>query len=94
MPSISSMTVVVAYDIEDNEKRKAVASYILDTLGGERRTESVFEFVYSPPITPPYANIMRELRKNLRPDEGDQMYVWDVDKGTFRRLAVHTLTYS
>lgn len=92
MPKISPMTVIVAYDIEDDDVRDGLREYLVESLGARRRTYSVYEFVYDPPATPEYGKIMRTVRKMIDPDE-DRVYLWDIDDDTFRRIAVHRLSF-
>ncbi len=91
MPRISGATVIVAYDIGDDDTRSAVQEYLEDTVGATQRTESVYEFRYSPPVTPEFGRIVRRLRKIISPSVGDRLYVWDLEAGSLRRLAVHAI---
>lgn len=85
MPQLSNMTVIIAYDISDADRRKSVAEYIVETLSGERKTESVYEFVYNPPMVPEFPTIQKTLREMID-RRTDQIYLWDYDKGSLRRL--------
>lgn len=85
MPSINNLTVVVAYDIADADRRNSISEYILDTLSGERRTESVYEFVYNPPLIPKYPIILQTLRA-MMDARSDEIYLWDFDNGNLRRI--------
>lgn len=90
MPKISNDTVVVAYDIADDERREELRDY-LKSIGANARTESVFEFEYAPPLTPKYEKFIREIQKIIDRDDEDRVYVWDLDDGQLRRVAVHRL---
>ena len=85
MPNINKLTVIVAYDIADADRRNSIAEYILDTLSGERKTESVYEFVYNPPLIPKFPTILQTLREMMDARQ-DEIYLWDIDNGNLRRI--------
>lgn len=88
MVKISPLSVIVAYDIADDERRDDVVSYLETTLNAERYTESVFEFAYSG--NPLFDTILKAMRGKIVPAEGDKIFAWDYDSG-LRRIAVHEL---
>ncbi|NCO38877.1 MAG: CRISPR-associated endonuclease Cas2 [Armatimonadetes bacterium CG_4_9_14_3_um_filter_66_14] len=88
MARISPLTVVVAYDIGDEEVRDNVRDF-LEELGAVQRTESVYEFIYTSP--PDFETIMARLRSMIEPEAGDLLYTWDLENGALRRIAVHKL---
>jgi len=89
MAKINRDSIIVAYDVSDDDARAELEEYLTDSLGATRRTESVYEFVYSPP--PRYPEVLRQIRDLIDPDDGDRAYVWDINEGSFRRIAVHKL---
>jgi CRISPR/Cas system-associated endoribonuclease Cas2 len=90
MPRISNLTIIVAYDLADDDRRSELEDYLTEVLGGVGRTESVYEFKYTPP--PKYPRILQEIRAILEPEEGDVVFVWDLDDDArLRRIAVHDL---
>ncbi len=87
MALISSMTVLVSYDILDDRARASLRAYLTDVLGAEQRGESVYEFIYRPP--PQFLSIIQALKTFVDDETGDEIYVWDLEKGRLRRLALH-----
>ena len=89
MARISPLTVVVAYDLGDKDVRDSVRDFLEEELAAVERTESVYELIYAPP--PDFVTTLRRLRSMIDPEAGDLLYVWDLEKGALRRIAVHKL---
>lgn len=89
MPKISNLSVIIAYDIADDDRRSELEDYLTDRLGATQRTRSVYEYKYAPP--PSYKKVLVDIRAIIEPDDGDEVFAWDLEDGQLRRIAVHQL---
>jgi|JI10StandDraft_1071094.scaffolds.fasta_scaffold282833_2 CRISPR-associated endonuclease Cas2 len=91
MPNISNDTVIIAYDVTDDDVRTELREYLKYDLGAKRRTESVYEFIFDSSQMPKYKAILMKLSSVLSQDITAKAYAWDFDNGQLRRIAIHDL---
>ena len=70
--------VVVAFDIDDEDRREELSRFFSETLEAVQLTDTVFEFDYA---GSPYNlfDLRQMLEEKIDPDN-DMIYMWDIDK--------------
>lgn len=75
---IRRTTVIVAFDINSDERRKEFRSFITDELDGTAKTETVYEFVLGL-CDLELKDIIGKINDIIN-KTSDTVYIWNMDK--------------